>query len=234
MTKLPFLDHLKALRLHLIRIFLLFFAILIFVFYYLEPWISWLKRPLTQSTSLIAIEVFEVIMTNLKIGFLTTLILVFPYALFEVWKFLKPGLMPKEIKFVKNLMISATILFYIGIVVGFYFLVPVFLDSALGLAKQYTTVQLTYNNYFNSIIMLTMIFGLVFETPVILAILILLEIVSVKTIQKNRRILIVVCFILGAFLSPPDVVSQILISLPLWALIEVSLLFLSRLEKNRK
>ena len=238
-SNMPFMAHVAILRKHLIRVVIWLFLGFCFSFYWIEPLIRFLQTPLKAQTllafhvSIISTEVFEVVMTNLKVCFFVGLIAVLPLILWELWRFISPALYKSEKIVARNLILFSSLLFYLGIFAGYQFMVPLFLENTLGFASQFTQVTLTFKSYFNTLILLTLVFGFVFEVPVILFLLMLGGILDATWLEKNRRISIVVCFILGAILSPPDVFSLFLVSIPLLIMVEFSIFFLKKYQKRK-
>ncbi|MGY3804850.1 twin-arginine translocase subunit TatC [Pigmentibacter ruber] len=236
-------DHIKDLRRHAFRavMWLCLFSTIAFIF--MEPLIVFLKKPydtvlvslkeqgITQNLS--SISIFEVITVNFKICFLLGFVFSLPFMLYEIWKFISPALYLQEKKIAKLSVFASILLFYLGISFGFFLIIPYFFSNALGWASQYAQVMITYENYFNTLITMLLIFGAVFEVPVILSLLGLAGILPAKVLIQNRRIAFLTCFIIGAILSPPDVISLCLVSIPMYLMVEISIFIIKKIEKNR-
>ena len=235
--------HIQELRKHCIYsiIWLAFFSSISFVF--MNPIINFLEKPynnsiklyknnlLTQNLS--SISIFEVITVNFKICFLIGLSISLPFILRELWKFIVPALYENEKKIAQVFIVASVILFYTGIAFGFYLVIPYFFSNALTWSSQYAHVMITYENYFNSLIILIFIFGIVFEIPVILSLLGMAGLISSDLLKKNRKITFILCFIIGAILSPPEVLSLCLIALPMYFMTEISIYFIKKIEEKR-
>ncbi|WGL60169.1 twin-arginine translocase subunit TatC [Pigmentibacter sp. JX0631] len=236
-------DHIKDLRQHAFRavLWLSLFSTIAFIF--MEPLIAFLKKPydavlvslkdhgITQNLS--SISIFEVITVNFKICFLLGFVFSLPFMLFEIWKFISPALYSQEKKIARLSVLASILLFYLGISFGFFLIIPYFFSNALGWASQYAQVMITYENYFNTLITMLLIFGAVFEVPVILSLLGLAGILPAKVLMQNRRIAFLTCFIIGAILSPPDVISLCLVSIPMYLMVEISIFIIKKIEINR-
>lgn len=243
-TQMSLFDHIKELRRHAMRgiTWLILFSAVAFIF--MEPLIAFLKKPydavllelkaqgVTQNLS--SISIFEVITVNFKICFLIGFSCSLPFIIFEVWKFIAPALYEQEKKVAKFSVFSSIILFYLGLAFGFFLIIPYFFSNALSWASQYAQVMITYENYFNSLITMLLIFGIVFEVPVILSLLGLAGILPAQVLAKNRRIAFLSCFILGAILSPPDVISLCLVAIPMYLMVEISIYIITKIELNRQ
>lgn len=179
------------------------------------------------------IGLIEVVWVNFKMVMIVAGVLGAPFILRELWLFVAPALYQRERKLALTLIIASLLLFYSGLFFGFFLIVPAFLSQTLQWAAEYATVEMTYENYFSSLTTMVMVFGIVFQVPVIFSLLGLVGIVKPEHITKNRRLTFLISFIIGALLSPPDVFSQCLVSIPLYLMCEISVIALRIVEKNR-
>lgn len=179
------------------------------------------------------IGLIEVMWVNFKMVMIAAAVLGAPLILRELWLFISPALYDRERKIASVLIVVSLLLFYGGIFFGFFLILPAFLSQTLEFAAQYADVEMTYENYFSSLTTLVMIFGVIFEVPVIFSLLGLVGIVKPEHITNNRRIIILLSFTLGALISPPDVFSQTLVSVPLYLMCELSVFALRYIQKNR-
>lgn len=242
-AQMSLFDHIKELRKHALHAVLWLSAFSGLSFLFMEPLIQFLKKPydsvllqlkqqgVTQNLS--SISIFEVITVNFKVCFLIGFALSLPFMAREVWKFISPALYEKEKKIACVSVFASVILFYLGISFGFFLIIPYFFSNALSWASQYAQVMITYENYFNSLITMMLIFGAVFEVPVILSLLGLAGILPSQTLIKNRRVAFLGCFIIGAILSPPDVISLCLVAFPMYLMVEVSIFIIKKIEIKR-
>ncbi|WP_397599235.1 twin-arginine translocase subunit TatC [Silvanigrella sp.] len=243
-SQMSLFDHIRELRKHALRAVLWLSAFSGISFLFMEPLIHFLKKPydsvllnlkqqgITQNLS--SISIFEVITVNFKICFLIGFALSLPFMAREVWNFVAPALYEKEKKIALISVVASVFLFYLGISFGFFLIIPYFFSNALSWASQYALVMITYENYFNSLITMMLIFGAVFEVPVILSLLGLAGILPSETLIKNRKIAFLGCFIIGAILSPPDVISLCLVSIPMYLMVEISIYLIKKIEEKRK
>ena len=156
-----------------------------------------------------------------------------PFFFWEVWRFIAPALYEKEKKIARPLTLASMVMFYLGISFGFFVIVPAFLSNALEWASKYANVMLTVENYYNSLATMVFVFGIIFEVPVVMSLLGLAGIIKSSMIAKNRRVVFFGSFVIGAILSPPEVMSQVLVSVPLYAMVELSVLALRAIEKRK-
>lgn len=242
MSDMSLLDHLRALRKHVVRaaMWFLFWAIVSILF--MDRLVAALRLPFERymkahgkdGLQLMATGVFEVITMNFKICLMVAFALSVPFILRELWAFVSPALYPKERQLALPITIASVGMFFLGLTFGFFVIVPSFLGNTLEWASMYANVVLTVENYFNSIALMVVIFGIIFEVPVIFSLLGLAGIVKADHMAKNRRIVFFLCFVLGAILSPPDVFSQMVVSLPLYLMCEISILSLRLIERRRE
>ncbi|MBM3380994.1 MAG: twin-arginine translocase subunit TatC [Betaproteobacteria bacterium] len=186
-----------------------------------------------SAQTLKTIGLIEVMWVNLKMCMLVAGVLGLPLILRELWLFVSPALFERERQVAKTLIVSSLLLFYIGIFFGFFVIVPAFLAQTLQWAAEYASVEMTYENYFGSLTTLVMIFGVVFQVPVIISLLGLVGVVKSHHITDNRKFVFFGAFVLGALISPPDVFSQTLVSVPLYLMCEISVFALRAIEKSR-
>lgn len=186
--------------------------------------------PLTVPLQIIAPA--EAFLTYLKVSFLAGLFLVLPVLLYELWKFVAPGLLDHERKYTVPFIIGSTALFYAGGAM-FYLLLPIIIEFLLSFSGPDMQAQLSVGYYVSFCIRLMIAFGVVFQLPMVVIFLTQLDLLSSRTLVKNFRYAVVFAFIGAAILTPPDVVSQTFMALPTLVLYSVSILVAKRIEKRR-
>jgi sec-independent protein translocase protein TatC len=173
---------------------------------------------------------------HIFISFISGIILAFPFILWEVWRFIKPALSGKEIKHARGLVFFSSMLFFIGILFGYFFLSPLSINF-LGSYKvsELVSNEINLDSYVSFIATLTFATGLVFEMPILVYFLAKIGILSSGWMRKSRRYAIVVIMILAAVLTPsPDIASMVLMFIPLYSLYEVSILVAANVERTEK
>lgn len=173
---------------------------------------------------------------HIFISFISGIILAFPFILWEVWRFIKPALSVKEIKYARGLVFFSSMLFFIGILFGYFFLSPLSINF-LGSYKvsELVSNEINLDSYVSFIATLTFATGLVFEMPILVYFLAKIGILSSGWMRKSRRYAIVVIMILAAVLTPsPDIASMVLMFIPLYSLYEVSILVAANVERTEK
>ena len=189
-----------------------------------------------QHLQIITRDIQEQFLSHIKVSMWLGFIVAFPYILFELWRFIRPGLYKKEIKAAKGMVFLCSMLFLSGVAFGYFIITPVavtFLSSysvSPEIANTTTLAALV-----NSITMFTLPVGLIFETPIILYFLAKIGLVSSSFLTQYRRHAIVVIVIVAAVITPsPDVFSQMMVAIPLYLLYEVSIIVVKRIDRERK
>lgn len=172
---------------------------------------------------------------HMFVAFIAGVILAFPFILLEVWKFIRPALKKSERNKVRGIVFYSSILFFIGILFGYYFLTPVSL-SFLGSYRVSEEVinEINLESYIDFVATLTLATGIVFELPIVVFFLAKLGVMSAAFMKKYRRHAFLVILIIAAIVTPPDVTSQILMTIPLYSLYEFSIVIANRVEKGKK
>ena len=184
-----------------------------------------------DGSKMIATEVASPFIAPLRVTIYTALLISIPYFFIELWGFIAPGLYKKEKAFVAPLIISSTILFYFGIIFAYFVVSPIILSFFISAAPDSIQVMTDINKYLDFILKLFFAFGFAFEIPVATFLLITTGLISKERIKKMRPYLIISFFIIGMFLTPPDIFSQLFLAIPMWVLFEIGLL-ISRDPKN--
>jgi len=234
--QMSIIQHLVELRntlLHSVLAIALFFVVL---FPFADQIYTFIAAPIVATipgSNLIAIGVISPFLTPLKMALILAVYLAMPFLLFKIWAFVAPALYKHEKRLILPLVISSTILFYIGILFSFYVVFPVIFGflSTVGPSVVDFTPDIQY--YLDFVIKVSFAFGVAFEVPIATILLIMFGITTPEKLKKNRAYIIAGAFVLGMILTPPDVISQVLIAIPIWLLFEVGLLF-SPLFKVRK
>jgi sec-independent protein translocase protein TatC len=233
--KMPLLDHLIELRKRLlwsaVALVLLFLAF----FYFAEPIFKFLAQPLQARTNqpLVYTALTEAFFTYIKLSFFGAFLLGFPFFAAQIWLFVAPGLYRHERSAFLPFLISTPIMFYVGAAGVYYFVVPVAWDFFLGFQTEDMQLLPRVSEYLSLLMQLMFAFGLAFELPVLLTLLERVGIVSTDGLKSKRRYAIVAAFILAAILTPPDVISQISLAVPIIILYEVAIIIGRMIEKKR-
>ena len=244
-TSMNFLDHLKELRQKLIYSIIFFILSFIVSFYFSQSIFEFLAKPLTSilqdGNGLIYTALQEAFLTNVKVAFFTAAFISFPFLSFQIWSFISPGLLKKEKKISLPSLIAIPFLFLLGAAVVYYLISPIawkfFLSFQTSQADSINiTLQAKMNEYLSLMMTFIFAFGLAFQLPVILLLLVRVGVLTIQQLVSFRKYAIVLAFIFAAIITPPDPFSQISLALPVIILYEVSILisrFLSKKDKKR-
>jgi sec-independent protein translocase protein TatC len=235
--KLPLTAHLKELRQRLIYSFIAIGIGFILCYALADTIFNILARPLLkmmpEGGSLIFTSVAEAFFTYMKVAFIAGLILVSPFVLYQIWAFVAPGLYQKEKRYVVPFVLGGSIFFVGGVLFGYFIALPIGFKFLLGYATDFIKPMPSMKEYLSFSIKFLFVFGLVFEFPVVLTLLAKIGVVDAKALARHRKYAILLIFIFAAVLTPPDVISQVLMALPLMGLYELSIL-LSKIFGKKK
>ncbi|MBI4208331.1 MAG: twin-arginine translocase subunit TatC [Deltaproteobacteria bacterium] len=229
--RLPFLSHLEELRKRLIRCFIVV-GVLFFALYPLSSTIfEWLTSPLRQvlpeGQTLIFTGIVEGFLTHFKVGFYTAFLIAIPYLLFEIWRFVVPGLYDQEKKYAILFVGSTLILFTTGALFGFFVILPVVLPFFINdFSSEWIRPLPSIQQYLSFTILMMLASGLSFELPVFLVLLNKVGVISRETLVKKRGYAIIIIAIVAAIITPPDVISMMCIMIPMILLYELSVLIM--------
>ena len=234
--KLPLTSHLQELRKRLILSFIAIGIGFIACYAFSDTLFDILAKPLFHvmpaGGSLIFISVAEAFFTYMKVGFIGGVILASPVVLYQVWAFVAPGLYRHEKRYVVPFVSLGSLFFALGIFFAYYVALPIGFKFLLGFATDFIKPMPNMKEYLSFTIKFLLIFGLVFEFPVVLLLLTRIGVIDAKTLARQRKYAILLIFIFAAMVTPPDVISQVIMALPLIALYELSIL-LSRVFGKR-
>lgn len=225
----PFVNHMLELRDRLLRTFIAVLVVFVCMFPFSEQLYLFISEPirsfLPESSTMIATEVASPFLTPFKLTLILAIYLTMPFILYQLWAFIAPGLYKKEKRVVLPLFFSSVILFYAGMAFAFYVVFPLVFMFFTSVAPEGVSVMPDIRAYLDFALKLFLAFGLSFEIPIAVVILSWLGTVDPDNLAKKRPYVFVLCFILGMLLTPPDIISQILLAIPMWLLFEVGVLF---------
>lgn len=226
--KLPFTAHLEELRKRLIVCFIAVGAGFLLSFGFKERLFNILVQPLIkvmqEGETLIYTGLPEAFFTYLKVAFLTGILAASPVILYEFWMFVAPGLYQKERRLLGPVVVLSSLFFIGGALFGYFLVFPWGFKFFLGFATDTIRPLPSMREYFGFSAKLLLAFGLVFELPLVLTFMARLGIISVEFLKKNRKYAILLFFVGAAILTPPDVITQIMMAVPLMVLYEISII----------
>jgi sec-independent protein translocase protein TatC len=239
-TEQPFVSHLIELRDRLIRV-----AIAVGIcFAALLVWPSAsglydllaapLVKHLPQGTTLIATNVISPILVPLKITLMGAFLVALPYVLYQAWAFIAPGLYSHEKRFMLPIVISSTVLFFVGVAFCYFLVIPSMSAFIQSWAPKSITAAPDIEQYFGFVLTLFVVFGLAFEVPIVVFVLAFLGILKVEQLRAWRGYFVVIAFIVAAVVTPPDVISQLALAIPMCILYEVGIWAAALLLRKRE
>jgi sec-independent protein translocase protein TatC len=225
----PFMSHLIEFRDRVLRSVIAVLVVFIGLFSYSEELYLYVSEPIREylptSSTMIATEVASPFLTPFKLTLVLSLFAAMPFILYQAWAFLAPGLYQREKKIVVPLFISSVLLFYGGMAFAYYIVFPLVFMFFTSIAPEGISVMPDIRSYLDFVLKLFFAFGISFEIPIAVVILSWMGAVDPDNLVKKRPYVFVMCFILGMLLTPPDIISQILLAIPMWLLFELGILF---------
>lgn len=221
--KITFVEHLEELRARIIKSVILIIVVSGVMYTLADKILSYLVKPV--GVSLVFISPTEAFVTNIKIALFGGLFLSSPFILFQIWQFISQGLRKSERKYVLIFGPVSFIFFILGIGFGYFVIIPIGLKFLLGFATDFLVPMITISKYISFIGTMTFAFGVVFQLPLAMLFLAKIGIVTPTFLSQKRKHAIVIIFIIGALLTPPDVITQCLMAGPLILLYELGILF---------
>jgi len=231
------ISHLIELRTRILRAVICIFVVLIILLPFANQIYNFIALPLIaklpEGSTMIATEVVSPFFAPFKLTLFSAIFFTVPYTLYQAWSFIMPGLYTNEKKLLFPLLVSSTLLFYAGVLFAYYIVFPVLFAFLTKTAPDGVQIMTDINHYLNFILKLFFAFGASFEIPIATFLLIRSGFVSVRKLEANRPYIILAAFVVGMLLTPPDVISQILLAVPIWLLFESGLI-LGRIYENKK
>jgi sec-independent protein translocase protein TatC len=227
-----FISHLIELRERLLKATAAVMLVLLVLIPFANKLYGWLALPLIahlpQGGTMIATEVISPFLTPIKLAFFVAVVIAMPVVLYQLWAFVAPGLYKHEKRLATPILISAVILFYAGCAAAYFFVLPAVAKFMTGVAPTGVAVMPDIGRYLDFALMLFLAFGLCFEVPVVVVILVAVGAVTPAQLAASRRYAIVGAFVLAAIFTPPDVLSMTMLAVPLCLLFEAGI-FAARL-----
>ncbi len=224
-----FLSHLVELRDRLLKMVLAVCLLFIPFFIIRQELFDWLASPLSRflpdASSLQAIDVASTFFIPFKVAFFASLFLAMPVILFQVWAFVAPGLYKHEKRLAGPLFVSSVLLFYVGAAFAYYVVLPLVFKFFIAVAPDAVEFAPDIARYLSFVLTIFFAFGIAFQVPIVTVLVVMLGMTTPEDLVKMRPYVFVAAFVVGMFLTPPDIISQTLLALPMWALFEVGIVF---------
>jgi len=231
-----FIAHLIELRDRLIRIAAGLLLAFVGLFPFANTLYTLLAQPMLSNLpaggQLIATAVTTPFFVPMKVAMMAAIVLSLPWTLYQAWGFVAPGLYAHEKRLILPLVVASSLLFLAGMAFAYFLVFPVVFGFIVGVAPQGVTVMTDIGNYLDFVITLFLAFGVAFEVPVLVVLVVHLGMASVQTLKEIRSYVIVGAFVIGAIFTPPDVISQIMLAVPLWLLYEAGIIAAQLIRRN--
>ncbi len=229
-----FIEHLLELRTRLLRSLIAVLVLFVGLFPFDNTLYRLLARPLTlvlpKNGAMIATNLPSTFIAPLKLTFATALAISVPFILYQLWAFVAPGLYQRERRLVTPLLVSSTLLFYLGMAFAYFLIFPLAFGFFAHAAPAGVRVMTDINHYLSFVLTLFFAFGLAFEVPVAIVLLVLMGVIRPETLSAKRRYVILAAFVIAAIITPPDAFSQTTLALAMWGLFEIGLLVAYRVR----
>lgn len=232
----PLVAHLTELRDRLLKALLSVLVVFLCLFPFANEIYTFVSEPLRailpSGSTMIATEVASPFLTPFKLTLFAALFVAIPYVLFQIWSFIAPGMYRQEKRLAIPLLISSVLLFYAGAAFAYFVVFPLVFAFFTSVGPTDVTIMTDINSYLDFVLKLFFAFGLAFEIPIVAVLLIWAGVSTTESLKQKRPFIIVFCFVFGMLLTPPDVISQALLAIPMWLLFEVGIFFGRFVERN--
>ncbi len=224
----PILEHLLELRSRLLRIVIAILLVFLALYPFSDQLFAWLSGPLRavlpENASMIAVKVASPFLIPMKLAFISAIFIAVPYILYQIWAFVAPGLYRHERRLVWPLLFSSTVLFYLGAVFAYFVVFPLVFGFFARVAPEGVLPMTDIGEYLDFVLTLFFAFGAAFEVPIAVILLVYTGATTRQSLKDKRPYVVVGAFVIGMLLTPPDVLSQVLLAVPICLLYEVGIL----------
>ncbi|MBK1672908.1 twin-arginine translocase subunit TatC [Ectothiorhodospira shaposhnikovii] len=231
------LSHLVELRTRLLRSVLAILLVFLVLFPFANPIYTFLAGPLMvhlpEGSSMIAIEVAAPFLIPFKLVLMLAIVISVPFLLYQAWAFIAPGLYRHEKRLAVPMLVSSTILFYLGMAFAYFVVFPLIFAFFTSSAPEGVSVMTDISRYLDFVILLFLAFGIAFEVPIATILLVAMGLTTPQQLAAKRPYVIVGVFVVGMILTPPDIISQTLLALPMWLLFEIGIVLSKILVKKK-
>jgi sec-independent protein translocase protein TatC len=238
--EMPFLDHLEELRWRIVKSLLALLAGFVLGFFIVDRFdiVGILKAPVaplleTWGGRLLYTSPTEPLLLTFKLAFVVGIVLAAPVLISQLWAFLRPALYESERRMVVPVSVAAVVLFAAGVLMAYFWVLPTALRVLAGFQDQSLAPIITVNAYFSFATMVIVAFGVIFELPLLLFILVWMRVLSAAFLRRHRRMAVVANAVLSAFLTPADLISMLMMMVPVQLFYELSILFAVVMERRR-
>lgn len=230
--------HLVELRTRLLHAVVAVLLVFVCIFPWASDLYTLLAQPLLarlpKGGQMIATDVTTPFFVPLKVALMAAFLIALPYILYQIWRFVAPGLYAHEKRLVWPLIIASTFLFFCGMAFAYFVVFPVVFGFITASAPQGVAVMTDIDKYLSFVLTMFMAFGVTFEVPVAVVVLVRMGFVTIEQLREARPYVVVGAFVIGAIFTPPDVVSQLMLAIPLWLLYEAGIVVALGVGKSKK
>jgi sec-independent protein translocase protein TatC len=231
------ISHLLELRQRLLRAIVAVLIVFVPLAFFANELFTVVAQPLVdklpEGTSIIATSVIAPFMTPLKLALIMSVFIAMPYILYQAWAFIAPGLYRNEKRFAMPLFASSVVLFYVGVAFAYFIVFPLMFGFLTSSAPEGVRVMTDMSSYLDFTMLLFFAFGMAFEVPVATVLLVATGLVKIESLKKNRGYIVLGIFVVAAFLTPPDAVSQSFMAAPMYLLYEIGIVLAQFLTRDR-
>jgi sec-independent protein translocase protein TatC len=227
-TQETFISHLVELRSRLMRSIIAIVIVLLCLFPWAKQIYAFLAAPLLKAlphgSTMIATDVTGTFLVPLKVTLMAAFLIALPYVLFQMWAFVAPGLYKHEQRLAAPVIVSSVFFFALGMAFAYFAVFPIAFGFFANYAPVGVQMMTDIDKYLSFVLTMFIAFGITFEVPVVVIVLVRLGVVKLATLRSIRGYVVVGAFVVGAIFTPPDILSQVMLAVPLWALFELGLL----------
>lgn len=238
LSEQPMVQHLLELRSRLLKCFLAVLVVFLGLFSFANDIYEFVAKPLQvflpEDSHMIATEVASPFLTPFKLTLFASVFISIPFIFYQIWAFVAPALYNREKKIALPLFISSVALFYAGMAFAYYVVFPLVFGFFTSIGPESVSVMTDISSYQTFVIKLFFAFGAAFEIPVATVLLISAGVLSPAQLAQKRPYVVVACFVIGMLLTPPDVISQAMLAVPMWLLFEVGIFFGRFIAKDKQ
>jgi sec-independent protein translocase protein TatC len=232
----PLVSHLIELRDRLLRAIACVLVIFLALFAFSNDIYTFVSEPLQallpENTTMIATEVASPFFAPFKLTLVVAVLIAMPFLLYQIWGFIAPGLYQRERRLVVPIFLSSVLLFYAGMAFAYYVVFPLVFGFFTSIGPEGVAIMTDINSYLDFVLKLFFAFGLAFEIPIATLVLIASGVTTPQKLAQKRPYVILGCFVVGMLLTPPDVISQSMLALPMWILFEAGVVMGRLLKRN--
>ncbi|MEH8032650.1 Sec-independent protein translocase subunit TatC [Gallibacterium anatis] len=225
----PLITHLVELRNRILKSFICVLVVFLALVYFANDIYHIISAPLInelpKNSTMIATNIVAPFFTPIKLTAITAIFLSVPYILYQVWAFIAPALYKHEKRLIYPLLVSSTLLFYVGVAFAYYVVFPLVFAFLTKTAPESVAIATDISSYLDFVLTLFLAFGICFEVPVAIILLCWSGVVSIEDLKQKRPYILVGAFVIGMLLTPPDIFSQTLLAVPMYLLFEIGVLF---------